>query len=485
MSTVYQTGDRARPSTEAESPRDEEHNDTTSKAGTKRLFSNRGSRQIEGKDYNGENGDIEPAVERHSDKRHRSADWPLPHSSPTSPTSARPPLRNRNAPNSPSSRPRRAVSQQRPSKFQEGSMNDRVSQVPPIPYLDGEDELPEENDPIEPQESRGRKIARPRKFTRRNESVAASVTDQSETSRHSIFRFGKSIAASFNPSNWKIWSKGQHSHEDEETAQMRVLRERQSKAERIYRELKESGQFRNSNVVFPNPSVVQGEPKPKHDSGVEFGENDNASNRGGNATPLEEKRKGRIYLEPPRLSESIHGGSPVSHMSSSQANSNNSSPNKASFHFKKPSLANLKKSFASLSSTNLSQPSQQARRIPSRKDLQKQQKLVKRVSDLEGKLEAARKQLSESMGEPLPLSQVSLSSQVSHATEGSEVLSPPVPPLHYTPQERVTRRRFSCQELYPMRNQRRPSSIILSHLLGLVDSFSVREVHLRLILSEA
>ncbi|CZR53788.1 uncharacterized protein PAC_03669 [Phialocephala subalpina] len=443
MSTVYQqTGDRGRPATQAKSPRDEDYDDTTPKAGTKRLFSNRVSRQIEGKDYNGEYEDLEPVEERHSDKRHRSADWPLPPSSPASPASARPPLRNRNAPNSPSSRTRRAVSQQRPSKFQEGSMNDRVSQVPPIPYLDGEDELLEEYDPIEPRESRGRNIARPRVFTRRNESVAGSVTDQSETSRHSIFRFGKSIAASFNPSNWKIWSKGQHSHENEETAQMRVLRERQSKAERIYRELKESGRFGNSNITFPNPSVVQGEPKPKHDSGIEFGENDIASNQGNNATPLEEKRKGRIYLEPPRLSESVHGGSPVSHMSSSQANSNNSSPNKSSFHFKKPSLSNLKKSFASLSSTNLSEPGQQARRIPSRKDLQKQQKLVKRVSDLEGKLQAARKQLSDAMGEPLPLSQVSLSSQGSHVIETSEVLSPPVPPVHHTPMGRVTRRPF-------------------------------------------
>jgi len=43
------------------------------------------------------------------------------------------------------------------------------------------------------------------------------------------------------------------------------------------------------------------------------------------------------------------------------------------------------------------------RRLPSRKDLQKQQKLVKRVSDLEGKLEAARRQLAESMGEPVPM----------------------------------------------------------------------------------
>ncbi|KAE8449729.1 hypothetical protein EG329_007504 [Mollisiaceae sp. DMI_Dod_QoI] len=441
MSTIHQhTRDRSRPpAAEAESPRYEEQGDTTPKASNKRLFSNRQSRQIESNEYNGDDGGLEPTAERHSDKRHRNADWPLP-SSPASPPSARRPLRNRKAPNSPSHR--RAHSQQRASKFQEGSMNDRISQVPPIPYLDGEDELLEEYDPIEPQESRGRKIARPRKFTRRNGSVAASVTDQSETSRHSIFRFGKSIAASFNPSNWKIWSKGQPAQEDEETAQMRVLRERQSKAERIYRELKESGQFRNSTVVFPSSYTTHGEQKAgqgKHDSGVEFAENDSASNRGSKDMSTEEKRKGRIFLNPPKLSESVHGGSPVSHVSSSQANSNNSSPNK-SFHFKKPSLSNIKKSFASSSVTNLSEPSHQARRIPSRKDLQKQQKLVKRVSNLEGKLEAARRDLSEALGEPLPSSQISLLSQESHVTETS--MSPPVPPQHQTPQERVYRRPF-------------------------------------------
>ncbi|KUJ09178.1 uncharacterized protein LY89DRAFT_788564 [Mollisia scopiformis] len=442
MFSAYQqssAGERSNPTTvQAQSLQIEEQDDTTPKAGDKRLFSNRESRQIEGNNYT-QYDEEEPIEERHSDKRHRNTDWPLP-SSPNSPASARPPLRTRNAPNSPSNR-RRAVSQQRPSKFVEGSMNDRISAIPPTPYLDPDDELLSEYDPIEP--SRGRKLARPRKFTKRNASAAG--TDHSETSRHSIFRFGKSIAASFNPSNWKIWNKGQQQHAgDEESAQMRVLRERQSKAERIYRELKESGQFRDSAVVFPG-SASREQQKPgsaKHDSGVEFGDTEEASKRN-TGMSIEEKRKGRIFLEAPKLSESVYGGSPVSHMSGSQAHSNHSSPNKSSFHFKKPSLSNLKKTFASNSTTNLSEPGpHQARRIPSRKDLQKQQKLVKRVSDLEGKLNAARKQLSDALGEPLPgeVSQVSLSSQGSHVLD--DTMSPPVPPLHHTPMERVIRKPF-------------------------------------------
>ena len=42
-----------------------------------------------------------------------------------------------------------------------------------------------------------------------------------------------------------------------------------------------------------------------------------------------------------------------------------------------------------------------ARRAPSRKDLQKQQRLIKRVSDLEDKLQAAHRQLEEAMNEPV------------------------------------------------------------------------------------
>jgi hypothetical protein len=60
--------------------------------------------------------------------------------------------------------------------------------------------------------------------------AASSVADRSEGSRHSsIFRFGKSLAATFNPNNWKIWSKQQSLVEDEETAHIQVLRERQQK----------------------------------------------------------------------------------------------------------------------------------------------------------------------------------------------------------------------------------------------------------------
>jgi len=268
-------------------------------------------------------------------------------------------------------------------------MNDRVSQRPPPPYL-GEEELRERYE--READTRGRKLAQPRGSTH------GSSADRSEASRHSsIFRFGKSLAASFNPSNWKIWSKQQH--EEEETPQQRTLRERQEKAERIYRELKQSGHFRDSNVP-PNFKMQEAkdETPVKHDSGVAFGRQLGIY-RNSIETSREDKRMGRVFLDPPHFDE--HGGSPVSNVSGSVANG---SIRKGNTRFKRPSLSSIRKTQGSDrgSTAPNSDERHQARRIPSRKDLQKQQKLVKRVSDLEGKLEAARRQLSEALGEPVP-----------------------------------------------------------------------------------
>ncbi|PVH82939.1 hypothetical protein DL98DRAFT_586097 [Cadophora sp. DSE1049] len=390
--------------------------DSTPKAGTKRLFSNRESRQLNGSQANGNAtpNTVDGGEGQHSDKRHRSSDWPLSNPSPSSVSSARRPLHNRKTPNSPTSSHRsRARSLIRPSKFVEGSMNDRVSQVPPVPYLEPEDEiLSEYNTAGCGEGARGRKLTRSRMFTHHpNVSVAESSANQSDASRSSsIFRFGKSIAASFNPTNWRFWSKEQQEEEDEETVQLRILQERQAKAEKIYQELKESGHFRDSAVgprLFPPPPPVSDKKAGKHDSGIEFGDVDMSGASARGSTSIEDKRKGRIFLEPPKFSQQ-RGESPGSNYSASVAQSNTSTPNKPKFNFKKPSLANLKKASVSniksafAGDSSVSVNDHQARRIPSRKDLQKQQKLVKRVNNLEERLKQARQQLAEALNEPLP-----------------------------------------------------------------------------------
>jgi len=289
-------------------------------------------------------------------------------------------------------------------------MNDRVSQRPPVPYLGTDEEILERYESDQRGESRGRKMAQPRKVTHNRESSVAvsSVTGKSETSRHSsIFRFGKSIAASFNPSNWKIWQKQHQPLDDEETVQQQILRERQEKAEQIYKELKQSGHFRGVAGNAPPGRFVRAEdlkvPQSKHDSGVDLGDDMTLGTRHSMDCSREEKRRGRIFLEPPKIPSSHREPSPAFNGSGSVMDSKTSTPRRQSFNLARASLSNIKKAFTHESDSTPSQDGQnQARRIPSRKDLQKQQKLVKRVSDLEGKLEAARRQLSDSRGEPIP-----------------------------------------------------------------------------------
>lgn len=395
----------------------------TSGAGAKRLFSNRDAREPEEEDENtpvtiedDDEDEVTPTI-----KRYRSAEWPLSNSqTPQDAPRSRTPLRNRSAQSplsnsnllSPSNRSSK-------SKFMEGSMNDRVSFKPPAPYLEDGELLSEYDAGVG-----GR------------DSVMSSRAD---SNRNSIYRFGRSIASSFNPNNWKIWSKEKvEEEEDEETAHARSLIESKEKAERIYRELKESGRFRDAANVsqtayqptqFPdkgasaNASPKAYQPsKPayhksamKHDSGIEFNDKESCS-RHSRDTSVEDKRKGRVYLENPILHQTAREYSPVaSEFTGSIGRSNSMSPFKQSFlkrgslsnlgaHFKKPSLSNIKKSFMAESREDLaySPNLHQARRMPSRKDLQKQQKLVKRVSNLEGKLEAARRELSDALNQPMP-----------------------------------------------------------------------------------
>ncbi|KAH8593263.1 hypothetical protein B0O99DRAFT_217690 [Bisporella sp. PMI_857] len=358
----------------------------TPKAGTKRLFSNRDSKYSNISENFGENDFDDARDECHSEKRYRNSDWPLSNQASANNTpQSRAPLRNRGTPNSHIGR--RSSSRIRPSRFLEGSMNDRISQKPPTPFL-GDEEARERYE--QDDYSRDRKMAQPRKTNRQsNTSTAESYADRSDVSRHSsIFRFGKSIAATFNPSNWKIWSKPQP-QEANETPEQKILRERRERAEAIYQELKRNGQFRDSAI--PPSFKNQEEDLRKHDSGVAFGRHSQAS-----STSRQEKRKGMVFLEPPQFDNLPQ--SPASNVPGSAPGSGR----RNSFGFKKPSLRNIKSFAQSGDNVSTSGGHHQVRRIPSRKELHKQQKLVKRVSDLEMKLEAARRQLSDALGEPLP-----------------------------------------------------------------------------------
>lgn len=331
-------------------------------------------------------------------------------------------------------------------------MNDRASQVPPSPYLD--------EDLVDQQGRDGRKIITPRKLMRH---ANASEADRSETSRHSsIFKFGKTIAANLNPSNWKLWSKApQPVIYDEELEQQRILDERAVKARRLYKELKESGHFPLTNATLSafqdednERNNDRGRQRNKHDSGISFVDKATAESfqressvsdtrgrslRRSAETPMDQKRMGRVYLDPnyPNVTRDVsRGPSPaISNYSEQRGASAQGSVSrrrgtsvrrsgsaqrsesivraesavpqsdkKQGFSLRRASFTNIKNAFKGESTASLvGGGNPQARKMPSRADLQKQQKLVKRVSDLEGKLEAARRQLTESLAEPLPL----------------------------------------------------------------------------------
>ncbi len=324
----------------------------------------------------------------HVEKRSRTSDWPL-RCTPTgneAPFIPRVALGDRYNTLNSASPPCCTSEKPRSSKFVEGSMGDRASQTPHPSYI-GDAEQPREQFEAEQNlygDTRTRmQLNGP--MHHKNRSVVLSVAnDKSGVSRpSSIFRFGRSVAAAFNPSSWKIWSKQQ----EEGTREKAILRERHEKAEKIYKELKRSGQLRGS--TYETHLGTQDKSK-KHDSGVALEYRsptiDPASGIGSRTVEnmIEEKRYGRIFLDPLNIGSFMRGESPSSELSAPLRNSSSQDRDSALKRGETPNGP------------------QALRRLPSRKDLQKQQKLVKRVSDLEGKLEAARRQLAEALGEPIP-----------------------------------------------------------------------------------
>jgi len=333
-----------------------------------------------------DDGDYESRAE----KRSRTSDWPLRRitSGNGAPSNPRVALRDRYDTLNSASPVQHASAQPRPSKFVEGSMNDRASQKPHPSYIDDSEQPREQFEAEQNLYGNTQTKAQLNGSTHHtNQSVAISVAnDKSEVLRpSSIFRFGKSVAAAFNPSSWKIWPKQQ----EEDSQEKRILRERHEKAEKIYKELKRTGQLRGSTYETRFNTRDKSTPLSKHDSGVDFESRASRidttyrSGPGTIETRIEEKRYGRIFLDPPSIGSIARSESPTSELLAPLRNS--SSQNR------EPTLQ------AGETSTG----PQALRRLPSRKDLQKQQKLVKRVSDLEGKLEAARRQLAEALGEPV------------------------------------------------------------------------------------
>lgn len=360
-------------------------------------------------------------------KRHKNREWPLPPNKHDAP--ARAPLRPRaGGPNSPKY-PRRASSiqpslqpprphmHQRSSSFIEGSMNDRVSMPPPVNYIEHED-LMDRFDAEKQNSEKGFERTDSGDFISRQDGSAAMPQTAVKAEKPStMVRFGKNMVSVFNVANWKLFSR---SSKDSKSENLNGRNYDIEASQQAYQELKASGSFQEHathSTRFPRPqNMVPNSVKPavpryhlnvadapleKDNLGAVFPPRESTTSvqeYSQPETPQKEKRYGRVYsTSPVRQSRAP---SPSSVSQSSRASFDNS-PRKrrSSFTFKKPNFARYSVSSSDLP---LSNP-QTVRKMPSKKQLAHEQKLVKKISNLESQLEQARRQLSESVGEPLVL----------------------------------------------------------------------------------
>ena len=164
----------------------------------------------------------------HDSKRSRSSKWPR-HKSPEANNRPSKGQRSRRSTMSPRQK-RSSSSVPRPSKFLEGSMNDRVSNKPPSPYL-GEETALEQYAAVQPAS------------TRDSADTDTFYDAGIEANKPSgMYRFGKALASAFNPSAWRginsLWKeKDKHAADPGKV----LMDERQEKARKAYAELKKAG----------------------------------------------------------------------------------------------------------------------------------------------------------------------------------------------------------------------------------------------------
>lgn len=286
-------------------------------------------------------------------------------------------------------------------------MNDRASRKPPSVYMHEEEAMDRYMTPA------GATVQSPDRGTDKYDTGNIYDAGISSSKHSGMFRFGKAIVNAFNPANvWQgingIWKDT----EDSKSPEKSILQERQAKAEKAYAELKKSG-FKGTKA----PSTDRGSknlPTIRYEDVVtrEATFRDSGIDMDGYPSSTERSKDNLVVvpaeglMPPPPIPGFGRSPSPLSGTSSGR---------RSSLSLDKPSFQNLKKikSHFHLSPTKRAQseislplPSieidatastatgaQPLRNQPSKQELVKQQKLTKRVSDLETKLEKARREL--------------------------------------------------------------------------------------------
>ncbi|KAI4161523.1 MAG: hypothetical protein LQ342_004807 [Letrouitia transgressa] len=340
-------------------------------------------------------------------KRSRGPDWPLKSTDKNGPYRVMNPKQKKST--SPGQK-QNASAKPRNSKFVEGSMNDRVSTKPPSLYTREEQMMEQYHD----QDETTGWIPVNKDSLDDNRVYHDDGIDNARPS--GMYRFGRAIVSAFNPVNvWQGINGFWRDREGKVEPQKNILEERRIKAEKTYAELKKSrykgtgksaGHLKSVDTLNSKHEKTKEQPLgfSIRDSDVDMDENYSFSEM----KPKEYTEENVLeYLAPPSFT--LQGSvSPAD---------NPRSARKSSLHLRRPSFASLKKvkSQIQLPATkhqptaspsmacatpevNLEQAmNHDLKKQPSKKDLAKQQRLSKRVSDLETKLDVARRELKLSL----------------------------------------------------------------------------------------
>jgi hypothetical protein len=350
----------------------------------------------------------------HGSKRHRSTHWPF--SEDDTPRKNGTPSR------------RHVSTPGRSSRFLEASMHDRPSNKPPsaftrhfnqhinasvdhlmdsyyetdkpLPDCPDSKALPRRLASRSPTKSPQRRLNGTHHANASTWSISTAATNEAEqagetanTKGSGFFRFGKSMASAFNPVS--IWQKVTTTFRDtkEDMIQEKLderYGDRQAKAEQAYAELKQAGKLGSQGTkaipdsvkVFTPGYTSQNDTRNQRDSGISMDDESRSSMDTNKAS----------YLLAPAID----------------------SPRRGSWHSRTPSFQNLKKiasmgnlhkrsNSGHLSISPEKEPgdaSASLRQSSSKLDIKKQHKLSRRVSNLEAKLNAARRELNSSLAPP-------------------------------------------------------------------------------------
>ena len=336
-------------------------------------------------------------------KRHKTADWPLKNSVAldvhNTASNTRAPAKS-----PPSQRKRKGKKISRPSKFKEGSLNDKPSKEPPLSYISAEEAMEE----YSRMQGAGDGLNLP--FEVGIESTKAS----------GMFRFGRVIANALNPvSVWQgingIWKeKEQHVPEKADKPEDRSV-----EINKAYAALKDGGfqGMKTTNIQRNDIETSRISSEDRQNSKRNTFRDSAIDMEDGHAAYSSQDIKRNSHLTVPVVREDKRSVSPLSESSSKR---------RSFTHLRTPSFHDLKKvkSHIQLPSTQRrasaaplvpaknttvstdAEPLDAAtglRRQPSKKDIARHNKLNKRVSDLETKLEAARQELQQSLLDAPPV----------------------------------------------------------------------------------